>query len=238
LAAQSPDDVAVAVEVHAGRCSEWRGFAEIDERPAPIGELDGHEAAAADVAGRREDHAQCVADGNRGVDGVAALLQDIDADLGRKMLARDDHAVARSDGRRRCRVRMVAPNADGERKQYYAQRAATEHSGVGEFVVPATLPADGWHRKRSHGATVTPSMPCRARACATNPEVFIVTEIGQVSGAGFRDPRRSHRLVDHHEPAFEQTQAGKALRIGFERLLHACGDVELSRQEKIGDLGR
>src|SRR6185295_5151038 len=105
----------------------------------------------------------------------AALLQDVDTDLGCKMLAGDDHAVARSDGRRRCGLRTVATNADGEREQDYAQRAATKQAGVGEFGVPVTLPADGWHRTRSHGGTVTPSMPCRAKACATNPEDFIVT---------------------------------------------------------------
>ena len=209
---RAADHVAVAVEVHVGRRGERGGLAEIDERLAAVGELDGHEAAAADVAGRGEHHAERVADGDRRVDGVAALLQDVDADLGREVLARDHHAVARADRQRRGRMRGIDPEVEYEGEQ---------------------------DRRAPHGATAAPSMPCRASACATNPDAFIVaTKSRQVPGSGGATARRSHRLVDHHEPAVEDAQAGEALRIRFELLLHAGGDVELSREEEIDDFGR
>ena len=69
------------------------------------------------LRGSGEDDAERVADGDGGIDRVAALLQDVDADFGGEMLARDDDAVARTDGRRRGCVRADAPNDHGERKQ-------------------------------------------------------------------------------------------------------------------------
>ena len=48
---------------------------------AAVGEADHHQAAAAEVAGRGVDDRQREPHRDRGVDGVAALLQDVDAGL-------------------------------------------------------------------------------------------------------------------------------------------------------------
>ena len=56
-----------------------------------------HEAAAAEVAGRRIDDRERVADRDRRIDGVAALLQHLDADFAGEMLRGHHHAVLRRD---------------------------------------------------------------------------------------------------------------------------------------------
>ena len=78
-----------------------RLLAKIEEGLAAIGQLDGHEAAAAEIAGRRIDHGQRIAHGDRRIDRIAAALEHVDADLGRQVLRADDHAVFGGHGRRR-----------------------------------------------------------------------------------------------------------------------------------------
>jgi len=56
-----------------------RALAEIEESRAAVLEADGHEAAAADIAGIGIDDSQRVADGDRGIDSVAALLENFHA---------------------------------------------------------------------------------------------------------------------------------------------------------------
>ena len=56
--------------------------------------MDDHVAAAADIAGARIGHRQREAGRDRGIDGVAALLQELDADAGGARLLRHHHAVA------------------------------------------------------------------------------------------------------------------------------------------------
>ena len=72
--------VALRVEIHVGVRRERRGLAKVDEGLAPVGELHRHEAAAAEIAGRRIHHRQCVADRHRRIDGIAAVPQHLDAD--------------------------------------------------------------------------------------------------------------------------------------------------------------
>ncbi len=57
--------------------------------------MDHHEAAAAEIAGFRIGHGQREADRYRGVDRIAAALEDVDADARRAPLLRHHHAVAR-----------------------------------------------------------------------------------------------------------------------------------------------
>ena len=47
-----------------------------------LGEVDHHEAAAADAGRLRLDHVQRIGDSHRGIDGVAALLEDLRAGFG------------------------------------------------------------------------------------------------------------------------------------------------------------
>jgi hypothetical protein len=57
--------------------------------------MDHHEAAAADIAGARISHGKSKTDRDRGIDGIAALLQDVSADARSESLLRHDHAVLR-----------------------------------------------------------------------------------------------------------------------------------------------
>jgi hypothetical protein len=59
-----------------------------------------HEAATADIAGLRMCHGEREADRHRGVDRIAARLQDLHADMRGKLLLRHHHAVARHHGKR------------------------------------------------------------------------------------------------------------------------------------------
>ena len=66
-----------------------RRLAVVDRRLAAIRQADHHEAAAADVARARVRHRQREADGDRGVHGVAALLQDVHAGLATRNASAD-----------------------------------------------------------------------------------------------------------------------------------------------------
>ena len=63
--------------------------------------MDHHEAAATDIAGARISDRERKADRDRGIDGVAALVEDLDADAGGALLLRHHHAVISEDRRRR-----------------------------------------------------------------------------------------------------------------------------------------
>ena len=75
----------------------------------------GHEAAAAEIAGRRVDDGERIADRDRRIDRVAALLQDVDADFRGQMLGGDDHAVLGRDRRRRSGKSGWCQAEDGRR---------------------------------------------------------------------------------------------------------------------------
>ena len=99
--AQARDRLAGRIEVHRLARGRGSGLAEIDEAVAAVREMEDHEAAAADVAAAGIDDRERVADRDRRVDGVAALLEDAHADLGGVVLGADHHAVLRLDGKRR-----------------------------------------------------------------------------------------------------------------------------------------
>jgi hypothetical protein len=91
--AQAFDDMSVLVEEHVAARGTWRLLAKIEEGLTPIGKLDGHEAAAAEIAGGRIDHGERISDRDRSIDGIAATLENVDPDIGRKVLCRDHHAM-------------------------------------------------------------------------------------------------------------------------------------------------
>ena len=97
-----------------GRGRERRGLAKVDEGAAPIRELHRHEATAAEIARGRIHDRQRVTDGDGGIDRVAAVAQDVDADARRVMLGRDHHAVARRDRRGRCGVACAREQQDDQ----------------------------------------------------------------------------------------------------------------------------
>ncbi len=91
------NDLAVLVQVHVGRRGQRCLFAEVEESLAPIGQLNGHETTATEVAGRRVDHRQRISNRYRSIDSVAASLEHIDTHVGSQVLSRNDHAVFGSD---------------------------------------------------------------------------------------------------------------------------------------------
>ncbi len=126
------DDVAVRIEIHVGARGGRRLLAEVEEvrfggfqATGACGRAgaDEHEAASADVAGRRKRDGQREADGNRGVHGIATGAQDLDAGVGRVVLNGDDHRVLRAHGRcwrdRRSGsgLRCLGERADGEESE-------------------------------------------------------------------------------------------------------------------------
>ena len=97
LGAQVRDDIAILVQVHVGGSGKRGLFAEVDKGLAAIGQLDGHETAAAQVTGCGIHHRQRITDCNRSIDGVTAILEHIDADVSGQVLGRHDHAVLGGD---------------------------------------------------------------------------------------------------------------------------------------------
>ncbi len=96
--AESSDFVAVGLavgteeDIACGR--ERRDLAIVDRDVfVPVGEMNHHEAAAADIARARIGHGHREAGGDRRVDGVAALPHDLGADARRNLLLRHDHAM-------------------------------------------------------------------------------------------------------------------------------------------------
>src|SRR5947209_2502336 len=90
--------VAPLVEEDVARGGRRRGLAIVDGGGGlAAGEVDHHVAAAADIAGARIGHSQREAGRDRGVDGVAALLEHLDADARGAPFLRDHHALARRD---------------------------------------------------------------------------------------------------------------------------------------------
>ena len=59
-----------------------------------VGKMHQHEAASADVAGRRMGNGQRQSHGHRGVNRIAAGFQHSFADIGRVFFPRADHAAA------------------------------------------------------------------------------------------------------------------------------------------------
>ena len=72
----------------AGGGCERRGLAKVDEGLAAVGELQRHEAPAAEIARRRIDDRERITHRDRGVDRIAAAAQYIDTDTGGELPAR------------------------------------------------------------------------------------------------------------------------------------------------------
>ena len=102
--AQPLDDVAVLVQEHVARRRTGRFLTKVEKLFSAIGKQDGHEAAAAEIAGGRIDHGQRISHRDRSIDRIAAALEDVDADPGRKVLGRDHHGFFRGHGSGRRRM--------------------------------------------------------------------------------------------------------------------------------------
>ncbi len=95
------------------------------------GEVDHHEAAAADVAGARIGHRHGEADRDRGIDRVAAAAQHVGADARGARLLRHHHAVLGGDRLdRRNAVRPFATLRLGGRERSDDQQQARDEGAA------------------------------------------------------------------------------------------------------------
>ena len=103
---------------HVGRGARRRLLARVDgERLAGPGEVDQHEAAAADARRLRLDDVERIDDGHRRVDRVAAGLEDLRAGLGAVRVRHRHHALP---------IRLAGPRrrlALGLRRQRFGRYA-------------------------------------------------------------------------------------------------------------------
>ena len=93
--AETRDHLAVGIEEHPFGCSAGRFLSEIEREGLSLGGQTDHEAATANVAGRGVGHRQRKLDRGGRVKGVAARLENLDADTGRERLGRGHHPVGR-----------------------------------------------------------------------------------------------------------------------------------------------
>ncbi len=107
--------VALRVEKALGIDRRRRGLAIVDRRILAVGEVNHHETAAADIAGARIADGERKTDRDRGIHRIAALLQDIDADMRRACLLRHHHAVMRNSPLGARKIRAAIFGADGKR---------------------------------------------------------------------------------------------------------------------------
>ena len=149
--AEARDDVALAVLVQRGRGRRRRGFAEIDESLAPVGQPHGHEPAAADVAGCGEGHRQRVSHRHRRIDRVAAVAQHLDPGVASEMVRRDDHAVVCNH--RIGRSRMGLRNQYGGQRHPRNQAVNLAHPSSPSAII-------GQSRKGRGSRSTPPSSPC------------------------------------------------------------------------------
>jgi hypothetical protein len=92
--------LAIGAEVHVPCGSGRRGFPEIDEHIAAVGQVRGKKPAAADIAAAGINDSLGVAHRNRGIDRVAALTEDFGTRLGSQPLSGDDQASGGFGGRK------------------------------------------------------------------------------------------------------------------------------------------
>ncbi len=92
------DDVAVGVEVHVAGGGGGSLLAVVEEVGAAVLVADEHEAASSEISGEGVGDGEGEVDRHGGVDGVAALLEDLEARVGGVVLDGDDHGVRGAGG--------------------------------------------------------------------------------------------------------------------------------------------
>ena len=157
-----------------------RGLAIVDRGiVAGLGEMDHHEAAAADIAGARIGHRHREADRDRGIDRVAAAIENIDADAGGALLLRHHHAVVARDRLRRRDDRRARDRRDlrvgggAEERARQKRDGAAEHHGTffcrprgsGDAGITNPSKSCGIYR-RSLRITALAIAPARDRPCS------------------------------------------------------------------------
>ena len=121
------------IEEHVAECAGRCHFAIVDRGLAAIGHSNHHEPATAQVAGGRVCHGKSKTHGDGGVDGVAAMLQDVEAGAAGELVGRPHHAVASPHGLARCGPEMGNGHRRDEREQYRQEAPGAGHHAT--FVV-------------------------------------------------------------------------------------------------------
>ena len=140
------DDVARGVEVHVGGCGERSLLAVVDENVFTGVLVDEHESSAAEVAGERVDHGESEADGDRGVDGVAAGLQNSNAGVSGEVMHGDHHGVRRADrlivleqerglGGVGCGILRRLRGLRGQRQGHSEEKSGESDAGADSFAM-------------------------------------------------------------------------------------------------------
>ncbi len=116
--------LAVRTQKDVARRRFRRGLAIIDGNVfVAFGGVDHHKTAAADISGARIGHGHRKAGRDRRIDRVAALSQDVGADLRRDFFLRDHHAVFGGNGmngskvRRRIGAALLCDDRSAENKR-------------------------------------------------------------------------------------------------------------------------
>ena len=128
------DDVAVGADIHVAAGLGGRGLAVVDGDVAPIGEVDHHETATTDVAGKRKYHGEREADGGAGIDGVAAFFEDFHAGFGGEDVGGGDDRVLSFNGG----ALRVGEGRGGENQRGAGEprgQATGNHHGAPRFCV-------------------------------------------------------------------------------------------------------
>ncbi len=113
--------IAARVEKDPAPGGGGRGLAIVDRGvELALGEVDQHVAAAADIAGARIGDREREAGRDRGIDGVAAALEHLDADARRAPLLRDHHAMR---GRNRLDARAARRRGLGQHRRLRRERS-------------------------------------------------------------------------------------------------------------------
>jgi hypothetical protein len=87
------NDPALSIQKHVRTRSERRFLAEVEKRIPAVGQVDDHEATAAQITATRMRYGERIAHGDRRIDRVPTLPQYCGADIGRVVLRGHDHAL-------------------------------------------------------------------------------------------------------------------------------------------------
>ncbi len=106
--------LAVGIQVHVSRGGPGCLLPEVQARHGAVGLAQDHEPAPADVAGPWVGHRQGEGGGHGGVDGVAAVPQNFNANIRGMTVSAHDHALGGPD-RRRVQIEAPCPCSVGFR---------------------------------------------------------------------------------------------------------------------------
>ena len=130
--------VTLVVEEHIAGRLRRRHFSEVDGRGFAVFSAQHHKAAAAQIPRLRMRYRQRVPDRDRRIHRVTALLENIDAHLGRQRVNRGHHAVRGPHGVKNILFHAVRDGRSGGRVGRHGKCAACHQRGDGD---PAQ---EGW----------------------------------------------------------------------------------------------